>query len=66
MFEFFSSTISIADTIYGTILYFITGFHGFHVFFGLVCLSFILLKAIKEKKYLTRDRFVSFNSFILY
>jgi heme/copper-type cytochrome/quinol oxidase subunit 3 len=29
-------------------------------------LSFILLKAIKEKKYLTRDRFVSFNSYILY
>jgi cytochrome c oxidase subunit 3 len=40
LFEYFYSNFTFRDSVFGSLFFFITGFHGFHVFFGL----FFLLK----------------------
>jgi len=38
--EFFSSSFTIADSVFGSAFYFLTGLHGLHVFLGLFFLIF--------------------------
>ena len=39
IFEYFESPFSIADSVYGSCFFILTGFHGFHVFVGTVFLT---------------------------
>ena len=42
--EYFASTFSISDSVYGSTFFMATGFHGFHVFVGTVFLFICLLR----------------------
>nr|AFJ24750.1 cytochrome c oxidase subunit III [Schmidtea mediterranea] len=42
--EYISSYISINSTVYGSVFFLLTGFHGFHVVLGLILLSVSLLR----------------------
>ena len=46
-FEYKTSNFSINDSVYGSIFYMATGFHGFHVFVGTVFIAAGLLRHIK-------------------
>lgn len=43
-FEFNHSPFAICDSVYGSIFFFITGFHGFHVVVGMLALSACLVR----------------------
>lgn len=43
-FEFQHSPFAISDSVYGSIFFFITGFHGFHVIVGMIALSACLIR----------------------
>lgn len=43
-FEYYTSNVSINRTVYGNIFFVLTGFHGFHVFVGLVMLIVSLFR----------------------
>ena len=40
---------TISSTAYGSVFYMATGFHGFHVFIGLLWCAGLLLEALKER-----------------
>jgi len=42
--EYFSSSFTIADSVFGSAFFFLTGLHGLHVFFGLLFLIFNYLR----------------------
>lgn len=46
IFEYFESRVSISDGIFGSVFYFGTGFHGFHVFLGGLLLFFGYLRLV--------------------
>lgn len=47
-FEYNYAQFLISDSVYGSIFYLLTGFHGFHVFIGLIFLSLCLYHSIKK------------------
>ena len=49
-YEYITSTFSINDSIYGSIFFLITGFHGFHVIIGTFMILVQFFK-LKKKKY---------------
>lgn len=64
LFEYKIIVFSISDGIYGSLFYFLTGFHGLHVFLGLLFLlmNFILLK----KNNFVINHHLSFEFSIIY
>ena len=44
--EYFDAPFTISDSVYGSTFYLATGFHGFHVFIGTICLFIALIRII--------------------
>nr|YP_009122967.1 cytochrome c oxidase subunit III [Meloidogyne enterolobii]AJK90851.1 cytochrome c oxidase subunit III [Meloidogyne enterolobii] len=63
-FEYKMMIFSMSDGVYGSLFYFMTGFHGLHVFFGLLFLlmNFFLLK----KNNFVMNHHLSFEFSIIY
>nr|YP_010305152.1 cytochrome c oxidase subunit III [Vignadula atrata]ULT46704.1 cytochrome c oxidase subunit 3 [Vignadula atrata] len=56
LYEYYSSSFTIADSVYGSLFYIMTGFHGMHVLFGsgFLCVCFI---RIYKKHFTPRNHF---------
>jgi heme/copper-type cytochrome/quinol oxidase subunit 3 len=48
LFEYYNSYLTISDSVYGSIFYMLTGFHGFHVFCGAVFLTVCFVRLLKQ------------------
>jgi cytochrome c oxidase subunit 3 len=46
LFEYFSSSFDITDSVYGSSFFLLTGFHGAHVVFGLTFLIAIFIRTL--------------------
>lgn len=46
--EYFESSFRISDSVYGSLFYIITGFHGLHVFIGTLFLIYTLYRIIEN------------------
>jgi len=57
MFEYFSLSFNINDSVYGSCFFLLTGFHGFHVIIGtlFISITFVLFKLgfLNDKRHLT-------------
>ncbi len=51
LFEFCYADFAINDSVYGSIFFFLTGFHGFHVIVGLIFLFIIFIRISKYHLY---------------
>lgn len=58
-FEYTSASFSISDSVYGSIFYMITGFHGFHVFVGTCFLAVCAFRLYLN--HFTREHHVGFE-----
>lgn len=47
IFEYTTSSFDITDSVYGSVFYLLTGFHGAHVVFGILFLSFACFRILK-------------------
>lgn len=47
-YEYYQNYFTIADSVYGSIFYLLTGFHGFHVFCGTVFLIVCYIRMLKR------------------
>jgi heme/copper-type cytochrome/quinol oxidase subunit 3 len=59
-YEYMHASFTISDSIYGTVFYMCTGFHGFHVFVGTVFLGVCLLRLINS--HFTRQHHFGFEA----
>nr|DBA43590.1 TPA_asm: COX3 [Bombus impetuosus] len=48
MFEYYNSFFCMNDSIYGSIFFLSTGFHGFHVLFGTLMLFYSLIRVLND------------------
>ncbi len=48
LIEYYESSFSISDGVFGSIFFLSTGFHGLHVFFGSVFLFFNIVRLLKR------------------
>lgn len=48
MYEYYNSYLTISDSVYGSVFYLLTGFHGFHVFCGAIFLIVCMLRLIQQ------------------
>lgn len=62
--EYHVAPFSLNDTVYGSIFYLITGFHGFHVFVGMIMLIVCLVRFIRNE--FTVEQHVGFEATIWY
>jgi cytochrome c oxidase subunit 3 len=62
--EYLESSFSIADSIYGTVFFLLTGFHGFHVIVGTVFLTVALGRCINH--HFTKNHHSGFEAAIWY
>lgn len=58
-FEYNYAQFTISDSVYGSTFYLLTGFHGLHVFIGLVFLFVCLIRSFKH--HFTKERHVGFE-----
>lgn len=58
--EYYSAPFSISDSVYGSIFFLTTGFHGFHVFVGTCFLIVCLLRLILD--HFTREQHFGFEA----
>jgi cytochrome c oxidase subunit 3 len=47
VFEYFNAPFSINDSVYGSVFYILTGFHGMHVFIGAIFLLVVSIRCLK-------------------
>jgi heme/copper-type cytochrome/quinol oxidase subunit 3 len=62
--EYVTLPFSIADGIYGSCFYMLTGFHGFHVFVGTIALFVSLIRTVLN--HFTREQHIGFEGAIWY
>lgn len=46
IYEYINASFTIADSVYGSVFYLLTGFHGFHVFAGSIFILVCLIRTI--------------------
>jgi cytochrome c oxidase subunit 3 len=63
-FEYYESSFTIADGIYGSTFYFATGFHGLHVMIGTAFITVALFRVLSY--HLTDHHHLGFEASILY
>ena len=63
-FEYYTAPFSIADSVYGSVFYFGTGFHGLHVIIGTIFITVGLFRFINY--HLTDFHHVGFEAAIIY
>lgn len=59
MIEYNESYFSIRDSVYGSIFFLITGFHGFHVFIGFIFLLITFKRLISD--HFISGRYIGFD-----
>ena len=59
-FEYLNAPFSISDSVYGSVFYLITGFHGFHVFIGTCFLTVCLIRLYRA--HFTRQHHFGFEA----
>lgn len=59
IYEYIYAAFTIADSVYGSIFYMLTGFHGFHVFAGSVFIIICLIRTIMG--HFTKQHHVGFE-----
>jgi cytochrome c oxidase subunit 3 len=62
--EYFESTFTISDSIYGTTFFLLTGFHGFHVIIGVLFILTNLIRLINQ--HFTKKQHLGFEASIWY
>ena len=62
--EYLASTFTISDGIFGSVFFFGTGFHGFHVMIGFIFLLFGLLRGFLY--HFTQTHHLGLESSIMY
>lgn len=62
--EYLNSTFTIADSVYGTTFFMITGFHGFHVIIGTLFLAVCLVRFVFG--HFTREHHLGFEFAVWY
>jgi cytochrome c oxidase subunit 3 len=60
LFEYYSAPFSMSDSVYGSIFYLSTGFHGFHVFVGTCFLVVCLYRLFLD--HFTREQHFGFEA----
>lgn len=61
IFEYTTSSFDITDSVYGSTFFLLTGFHGFHVVFGMLFLTFVWVRILNFHSPL-----IIFNLSVLY
>ncbi len=64
LYEYKQSTFSINDSVYGSVFYLLTGFHGFHVLIGTIFLAACFFRHVAQ--HFTRDHHIGFEMAIWY
>lgn len=62
--EYYESSFSIADSVYGSVFFMLTGFHGFHVLVGTIFLAVCLVRIIRS--HYTKNHHNGFEAAIWY
>ncbi len=62
--EYTHSSFSINDSVYGSIFFMLTGFHGFHVICGLILLTINLLRTDFVKEFIRKGFFSPLAFFV--
>jgi heme/copper-type cytochrome/quinol oxidase subunit 3 len=60
MYEYILANFSINDSVYGSVFYMATGFHGFHVLVGTIFLVVCLVRQIRY--HFTRQHHFGFEA----
>lgn len=64
--EYYSAKLSISDSVYGSIFYMITGFHGFHVLIGTIMIFISYCRSLGPIITLHRQAHVGFLCAVWY
>jgi len=59
-FEYINAPFSISDSVYGSLFYMLTGFHGFHVLLGATALTISFIRQLKY--HFTQQHHIGFEA----